>query len=97
MRPMRQVSEPRVTNPPVLRAEVNDPVVQGTFMFLSGEICFTRDRKVTSKTLVYRCLGSPEFIDWRERNRWKPLVPLWVTMMVIKQKPADGIVAKRLS
>ena len=44
MRPVRQVSEPSITKPWILRAEVNDTVVQGQFMFLSGEICLTSDR-----------------------------------------------------
>jgi hypothetical protein len=38
------VSEPSITNPPVLRAEVNDPVVQRKFVTLSGEICLTGKR-----------------------------------------------------
>ncbi|EMM9644051.1 hypothetical protein RG118_004480 [Providencia rettgeri] len=38
-------------------ATVNDAAVQRKFMFLSGEICLTRDRSLTSKALVYKCLG----------------------------------------
>ena len=48
-------------------ATVNDAAVQGKFMFLSGEICLTRDRQITSEALVYKCLGSYESIDIGER------------------------------
>ncbi|MFT7009624.1 MAG: hypothetical protein ACJAXJ_004174, partial [Colwellia sp.] len=33
-------------------ATVNDAAVQRKFMFLSGEICLTRDRSLTSEALV---------------------------------------------
>ena len=59
----------KTTKPRDLTATVNDAVVQGKFMFLSGEICLTSDRSMTSKVLVYKHLGSLEFIDQGERNR----------------------------
>ncbi|MEJ1370895.1 MAG: hypothetical protein RPU41_00605 [Candidatus Sedimenticola sp. (ex Thyasira tokunagai)] len=64
-------------------------------MSLSGEICLTGNRQITSEALVYKCLGSFDPIDKGERTRWKPIALHWVTGGVIKQKSADGIVAKR--
>jgi len=64
---------------------------------LSGEICLTSDRLKTSEALVNKCLGSLECIAQRERIRYKPIALCWVTGVVIKQKSADGIVAKRPS
>ena len=62
-------------------------------MSLSGEICLTSDREITSEALVYKCLGSFDPIDKGERIRWKPIARCRVTGEVIEQKSADGIVA----
>ncbi len=40
-----------MTKPGDLMATVNDAVVQGKFMLLSGEICLTRDRPFSSQAL----------------------------------------------
>ncbi len=48
----------KTSKPSDLTATVNDAAVQGKYMFLSGEICFTGDRQITSEVLVYKCLGS---------------------------------------
>jgi hypothetical protein len=85
----------KTSKPCDLTATVNDAAVQGKFMSLSGEICLTGDRQITSEALVYKCLGSFEFIDKGERTGWKPIALCRVTGGVIKQKSADGIVAKR--
>jgi hypothetical protein len=50
-------NEYKTTKPCVLTATVNDVAVQRKFMLLSGEICLTSDRKLTSQALVYKCLG----------------------------------------
>ncbi|PIE42957.1 MAG: hypothetical protein CSA50_08005 [Gammaproteobacteria bacterium] len=50
-----------------LTATVNDAVVQGQFMLLSGEICLTSDQSTTSKVLVYKYLGSFKLINKEER------------------------------
>ncbi len=84
----------KTSKPYDLTATVNDAAVQGQFIFLSGEICLTSDRQITSKALVYKCLGSFDAIDKGERTGWKPIALCWVTSEVIKQKSADGIVAK---
>lgn len=83
-----------MTKPCDLTATVNGAVVQGKFMPLSGEICLTGDRLITSQALVYKCLGSLECIAQGEQTRYKPIAPVEVTLPVIKQKSADGIVVK---
>ena len=40
-----------------LMATVNDAVVQGKFMFLSGEICLTGNRPMSSKALDDQALA----------------------------------------
>jgi len=77
-----------------LTATVNDAAVQGQCMLLSGEICLTGNRLLTSKALVNKCLGSFDSIDKGERTRWKPRALCWITNRVIKQKSAEGIVAR---
>jgi hypothetical protein len=52
-------NEYKPTKPSVLTATVNAAAVQRKFMLLSGEICLTSDRKLTSQALVYKCLGFP--------------------------------------
>ena len=69
-------------------------VVQRKFMFLSGEICLTGDRSITSEALVNKCLGSLESIAKGERTRWKPIARRGAIFIVIGQKSAEGIVAK---
>ena len=69
MRRRLEASWHKTTKPGDLTATVNDAVVQRKFMFLSGEICLTGDRKVTSEALVYKCLGSKKLIKLGERNR----------------------------
>ncbi len=49
---------------------------------------------LTSEALVNKCLGCAVCIDCTERMRCKPIALLQVTVAVIKQKSADGIVAK---
>jgi len=44
MRRRLKASWHQMTKPCDLTATVNDAVVQGKFMFLSGEICLTSDR-----------------------------------------------------
>ncbi len=51
-----------------LTATVNDAAVQGQCMLLSGEICSTSDRQITSETLIYKCLGSLGSITLGERT-----------------------------
>jgi len=97
MRRRLEASWHKTTKPSDLTATVNDAVAQGKFMFLSGEICLTSDRLKTSEALVNKCLGSLECTAQRERIRYKPIALCWVTGVVIKQKSADGIVAKRPS
>ena len=64
MRRRLKASWHQTTKPCDLTATVNDAVAQGKFMLLSGEICLRCDRTITSKALVYKCLGfsasSPE-------------------------------------
>jgi len=96
MRRRLEASWHKTTKPCDLTATVNDAVAQGQFMLLSGEICLTRDRKITSKVLVNKCLGSLECIVQRERIRCNPIAPTGATLRVIKQKSAEGIVIKRL-
>jgi len=84
----------KTSKPYDLTATVNDAAVQGKFMFLSGEICLTSDQLMTSEALVNKCLGFSESIDRRERTRWKLIARCGVIFTVIKQKSADGIVAK---
>ena len=67
MRRRLKASWHKTTKPCDLTATVNDAAVQGKFMFLSGEICLTRDRSITSQVLVYKYLGSFEFINKGER------------------------------
>ena len=67
MRRRLKASWHKTTKPSDLTATVNDAVAQGKFMFLSGEICLTSDRSITSKVLVYKYLGSFEFINKGER------------------------------
>jgi len=57
MRRRLEVSWHKTTKPCDLMATVNDAAVQRKYMSLSGEICLTSNRPVTSKTLVYKCLG----------------------------------------
>ena len=57
MRRRLEMSWHKTTKSRDLMATVNDAAVQRKFMFLSGEICLTRDRSLTSKALVYKCLG----------------------------------------
>ena len=64
-------------------------------MLLSGEICLTSDRKIPVR-LRFISLGSFDSIDEGRAKRWKSVAPNGVTHEVIKQKSADGIVAKRL-
>lgn len=45
------MSQHEMTKSSDLMATVNDAVVQGKFMFLSGEICLTRDWYVSSQAL----------------------------------------------
>lgn len=45
------MSQHKMTNSSDLMATVNDAVVQGKFMFLSGEICSTCDRPFSSQAL----------------------------------------------
>jgi len=45
------MSQHKMTNSRDLTATVNDAVVQGKFMFLSGEICLTGDRYMSSQAL----------------------------------------------
>lgn len=54
-------------------------------------------KKITSEALVNKCLGFLECIAQRERTRCNPIALTGVTLLVIKQKSADGIVAKRPS
>ena len=46
-----------MTKPGDLMATVNDAAVQGKFMFLSGEICLTRDRPFSSQALDEQALA----------------------------------------
>ena len=46
-----------MTKPRDLMATVNDAVVQGKFMLLSGEICLTGDRPITSEALGEQALA----------------------------------------
>jgi len=64
-------------------------------MLLSGEICLTSDRQITSEATGRPSLGPFESIAKGERMRWKPIALRWATSGVIKQKSADGVVAKR--
>jgi hypothetical protein len=52
MRRRLEASWHKTTKPCDLTATVNDAVAQGKFMLLSGEICLTSDRTITSKVLV---------------------------------------------
>ena len=94
MRRRLKASWHKTTKPCDLPATVNDAAVQRKFMFLSGEICLTRDRSLTSEALVYKCLGFDESHQRQRANGCKPIAPLEETLTVIKQKSADGIVAK---
>jgi hypothetical protein len=69
MRRRLEASWHKTTKPCDLTATVNDAVAQGKFMILSGEICLTSGQTITSKALVYKCLGSLEFIDKGARKR----------------------------
>jgi hypothetical protein len=57
MRRRLKVSWHKTTKPCDLTATVNDAAVQRQCMLLSGEICLTGDRSLTSEALVYKCLG----------------------------------------
>ena len=86
------------TKPGDLMATVNDAVVQGKFMFLSGEICLPGDRPFSSKALDDQALGlcrGPS--AGGERIRWKPIELERATVPVIRQKSAEVIVVKRRS
>jgi hypothetical protein len=63
-------------------------------MLLSGEICLTGDRQITSEALVYKCLGPFGSITKGERIRWKPIELGRATGRVIKQKSAEAIVVE---
>jgi hypothetical protein len=65
-------------------------------MYLFGEICLTGGWSLTSQDLVYKFLGSFECIALGERIRYKPTASYDENHRMIKQKSADGIVAKRL-
>ena len=52
-----EASQHKMTKPGDLTATVNDAVVQGKFMFLSGEICLTCDRQFSSKALDDKALA----------------------------------------
>ncbi len=58
MRRRLKASLHQKTKPCDLTATVNDAVAQGKFMFLSGEICSSGGRSITSQVLVYKYLGS---------------------------------------
>ena len=51
------MSQHKMTKSGDLMATVNDAVVQGKFMFLSGEICMTSDRPFSSKALDDQALA----------------------------------------
>ena len=57
-----------MTKPGDLMATVNDAVVQGKFMFLSGEICLTGDRPFSSEALDDQALALPESIIRQRAN-----------------------------
>ena len=61
-----------------LMATVSDAVVQGKFMFLSGEICLAGNRPMSSKAL-----------DDQAKMRDIPLVWLSVTLMEYQAPHAD--------
>ena len=66
-------------------------------MLLFGEICLTgRSVKYQTGLLVDQKSRLAGIIDRFERTRWKPIAHYGVTHNVIKQKSADGIVAKHL-
>jgi len=94
MRRRLEASWHKTAKPRDLTATVNDAVAQRQFMFLSGDICLACDRQATSKALVYKCLGSP-VSSTGEIEPMKPIAPTGATLRVIKQKSAEGIVAKR--
>jgi hypothetical protein len=58
----------KTSKPRDLTATVNDAAVQRQCMLLSGEICLTSDRQITSEALVYKCLGPRESINHGERT-----------------------------
>ncbi|MEJ1393500.1 MAG: hypothetical protein RPU64_04780, partial [Candidatus Sedimenticola sp. (ex Thyasira tokunagai)] len=58
----------KTSKPRDLTNTVNDAAVQEKFMLLSGEICLTGDRQITSEALVYKCLGSFDSITKGERT-----------------------------
>ena len=85
MRRRLEASWHKTTKPCVLTATVNDAVAQGKFTVLSGEICLTSDRQITSEALVNKCLGFRECIDTGERTRYQPIALAEVTLAVIKK------------
>ncbi len=96
MRRRLEASWHKTTKPCDLTATVNDAVVQRKLMFLFGEICLTgRSVKYQKGLLVDQKSRHAGIIDRSERTRWKPIAPAGVTLRVIKQKSADGIVAQR--
>ena len=97
MRRRLKASWHQTTKPRDLTATVNDAAVQGKFVLLSGEICSTSDRSITSQATGRSSLGAAVAIGGCERTRWTPIAPMGVTPPVIEQKSADGIVAKRSS
>ena len=57
MRRRPEASQHGMTKPCDFMVTVNDAVVQGKFMFLSGEICLTSDRPTTSEALGDQALA----------------------------------------
>jgi hypothetical protein len=91
-----EVSWHKTTKPCGLTGSVNDALVQGKFMSLSGEICLTGDRLYPLRLGYINCLGALSRSSGRsEQIDDKTIAPALVTTLVIKQKSADGIVAKR--
>ena len=60
MRRRLEASQHKMTKPCDLTATVNDAAVQGQFMFLSGEICITSDRQITSEAPGRPSLGMQD-------------------------------------
>ena len=68
MRRRLKTSQHEMTKSRDLMATVNDAVVQGKFVFLSGEICLTGDRPFSSEALDDQALALPESIIWQRAN-----------------------------
>ena len=69
----------KTTKPRDLTATVNDAVVQRQCMSLSGEICSTSDRAITSQATGRSSLGAAVATGGFERTRWTPIAPMGVT------------------